>query len=87
MTIKLNVDGNPVELTVDQARALFLELKQVFGDKDSRFSPAPMPEQLPAVPSLWRDGTTPTPWWGINQPWCGTVVGAIPTAEGSLFDR
>lgn len=60
MTLKLLINGQEQELTMEEARRVYCELSEVFGEKEV----APMPFPVPVIP--YPD---PTPWTPTEPPW------------------
>ena len=50
MKIKINIQGEEKELTLDEAREVYSELSQIFGSKEFVYIPNPYPVIYPSYP-------------------------------------
>ena len=78
ISINITVNGEKIELPIEEARHLFIQLKEIFGEDTNPWTlPTPIyPDPLP--PTDYPDfppitPTSPDPWvWPNTQPpiWC-----------------
>lgn len=71
--VVLNIKGQAVELTPDEARKLKSEMEALLGSSP-RFIPVPVIQEIVTFPSLFQTGQHTLP--RIPEgPWCGAIDG------------